>query len=176
MDWKALILSLLVVTFLTPASVVAQEAPAPGTARIGVFDSRGVAVAWGRSDAFRSRLSELTRQHTKAKEAGKTAEADSLEAIAVAWQDMLHRQVFSTAPIPQIMDELKAVLPGIAAEAGVDIIVNRWDMAYQKDNLETVDLTQKLAGHFNPTEETVTMINRLKNTPPVPLDDFQHEH
>ena len=90
-------------------------------------------------------------------------------------QRLAHERVFSTGNIDDIISMLSSELPGIAEEAGVDIIVNSWDIIYKHETVQFVDVTDLLVQFFNPTEEALETIEEIKVTPPVPME-FLTEH
>ena len=74
--------------------------------RIGVFNTRGVAMAYAgssRSDCMMAAVQKLRAEHKKAEAAGDEEKTEALAAQAVAIQEKIHAQVFSDAPIPEIL-------------------------------------------------------------------------
>jgi len=138
--------------------------------RVGTFNTRAVALAWGRSDAFQDWVGDLRK---RASEAEAAEDAELVEAIgseAAAQQDRLHRQVFGDDPIDDVLERMLEALPGIAQAAGVDIIDD--SLLYHGPSVELVDITDEMAAHWNPSEETVRMIGELLETEPVDVDDL----
>ena len=81
----------------------------------------------------------------------------------------MHQQVFSIASVADILEKVKADLPKIAQEAGVDIIVSKWEVAYKNPSIEIVDVTSHLVKLFNPDEKTLKLIEYLPKQSPIPL-------
>lgn len=165
--------SLFVVVLAAPGTPPAE---APDTApRIGVFDSRGVALAYGRSardDGMLAKVADIRRAHDEAAARGDTEEMQKLEGEAVAMQAEIHRQVFSGGPIDDILAMIKRDLPEIAATAGVDIIVN--DVLHRDEDVELIDITEAMCAPFAPDDTTLKMIRDIIRKPVVPeseLDD-----
>jgi len=154
--------------------------PAPGTPAVpetpgvvlGVFDSRAVAIAWAHTDEFRTYMDGLFRELAEAKAAGDAARVAELEAFGPALQRTLHEQGFSTGPVDDILEHVRDRLPDIAAQAGVDAIVSKWDLVWRAPSAETVDVTDVLCGAFEPDEETWESIHAIVATEPVPLDQL----
>ena len=119
---------------------------------IGVYDSRAVAVAFAGSEVFNKRMSALRNEHDKAKTAGDQKRVGQLEAEAVEGQKLMHKQAFSTAPVDNILEQIKDRLPAIKQKAGVAVLVSKWD----KDTLakhssaERVDVTMELIDALDP--------------------------
>jgi hypothetical protein len=155
----------------TPASKAAEPKAEKATLRVGVFDSRAVAVAYAGSQEFDAQLKRLMEEHQKAKAAGDTEKVKQLEAQGRQSQDQLHQQGFSTGSVANILEKIKDQLPGIAKEAGVDLIVSKWDVPYQVPGSQTVDVTQAMIKPFHPSEKTLRMIQGLEKVQPIPLEE-----
>ena len=139
--------------------------------RIGIYDSRAVAVAYAHSDWNDKRLKAKTAEMEKAKAAGDAKKIAELEAWGPAQQAKLHRQGFSTAPVDDILEHIKDKLPGIAKQANVITLVSKWDKKTLKryKSAELIDVTDLLTAQFNPNEKTLKTIEQLKNKKPIPL-------
>lgn len=119
----------------------------------GTYDSRAIAFAYWRQEG----------------EDGKPRFASYPDQIET------HKQVFSIAPPVQALDYIKDKLPGVMKEAGVEVIVSKWDMEelakYNPGNL--VDITDRLVKLYNPSEEVLRIMKGFETAEPVPLDsDF----
>ncbi len=154
-----------------------SAAAAPATAaktRIGIFDTRGVALAYGRSkraDCMLARVNELTRAHDDAKAAGDEKRLQELESQGVAMQDQIHRQVFSGAPIPEVLALIKEDMPGIARQANVSLIAG--EVLYHGEDVELVDVTLEMCAPFEPDAATLKMIKDLMTRPIVPESELR---
>jgi hypothetical protein len=142
--------------------------------RIGTFDSRAVAVAYGRSDAFNSQVADLMTEYEKAKTSGDEKRIKELEAEGPAKQELMEKQVFSTWPVNNILEQIEETIPEIANRADVDVIVCKWDIVYQGSGVEFVDVTDLMVSHFDPDDETLKIIEDLKEADPVPMDELKH--
>jgi hypothetical protein len=87
-------------------------------------------------------------------------------------QVRLHQQAFSTAGVTNIMAKVADSLPGIAREAGVALIVSKWEMPYLGPSVEVVDVTLPIARLFKPDEQTLKILGELKGQKPVPFDEL----
>lgn len=139
-------------------SILATLCPAEETLRVGTFDSRAIAIAYGRSEMCLQYVGSLKEKHNKAKEEGDEKLVKELEALGLATQQVLHQQGFSIASVADILEKVKAELPKIAEDAGVDIIVSKWEVVYRNPSIEIVDVTSHLVKLFNPDERTLKMI------------------
>ena len=88
---------------------------------VGTFDSRAVATAYMRSDKFNAAMNELKRNHKEAKAAGDEERTAQLEKKGSEIQHLGHQQVFSNAPIPNVLKEIEDQLDDVAKQAGVDV-------------------------------------------------------
>ena len=77
------------------------------TLRIGVYDSRAVAVAYGNSAEFRKSLDAVTADHKKAKDAKDDKRVKEIETQMKAKQRRAHEQGFSTGSVADIMAKIK---------------------------------------------------------------------
>lgn len=161
----------------TPKATDKPIAAAHAALRIGTFDSRGVALAYGRSarpDGMLAKVGEIRKRHDAAKADGNEARAKALEDEAVALQDLIHRQVFSGAPIDSILALIEDDLPKIAAAANVDLIVS--DVLHCRPGLDMTDVTFAMCAPFEPDDATTKMIVELIAQPPVPASQLARDH
>ncbi|MHC4910746.1 MAG: hypothetical protein ACYTF9_13625, partial [Planctomycetota bacterium] len=117
---------------IEPPRVPADDSGEGPAIRLGVFDSRAVAIASVNSARYKASLAELMEKTTKeieeARAAGDTDRVARLEARGPEMQQRLHEQGFGSAPVHEHLAHLKDKLPAIAERAGVDAIVSRWEL------------------------------------------------
>ncbi len=155
---------------LVTCSMLATLCPAKETLRVGTFDSRAIAAAYLRSEPVKQLVNIHFEKLNKAKEEGDEKLVKELEALGQAYQQVQHQQGFSIASVADILEKVKAELPKIAEDAGVDIIVSKWEVVYRNPSIEIVDVTSHLVKLFNPDERTLKMITEdLPKQAPVPL-------
>jgi hypothetical protein len=143
--------------------------PATDRIRIGTYDSRAVAIAYGRSKAFLTRVNELREQHKRATDAADQKAADRLAQEAQALQLRIHLQGFSNAPVDDILAKVSDRLPELAQRRGVAAVVSSAD--YRDDaRVEVVDVTDDLTALFEPDEQTQKVIADLKRQAPLPIE------
>ena len=144
--------------------------------RIGVYDSRAIAVAFAGSEAFNKWMSALREEHEKAKAARDQKRVAELEAEGAERQNLMHRQAFSTEPVDNILEQIKDRLPAIKQETGVGVLVSKWD----KDTLakhsfaERVDVTMELIHAFNPNERQRKTAIEIQKHKPIPLNQAKN--
>lgn len=154
----------------------AEGGAAAGSCRVGVFDSRAVAVAYAASKGFNEELALKMKEYRQAKDAGDQEKVKQLEAAGQAGQEQLHLQGFGTASVSGILDRIKDQLPAIARQNKVDLIVSKWDIAYQTPTVETVDITETIIEPFQPSERTRKIVADLKGKDPVPAEELKDLH
>ncbi|HEY1207486.1 MAG: hypothetical protein ABSH46_05505 [Bryobacteraceae bacterium] len=169
--------ALVVMVSVFCATALAQEPAAK--VRVGIYDSRAIAVAFGGSEAFQAstgkQLAALRAEYNEAKAAGNQKRVAELEAQGKAQQVLLHKQGFSTAPVDDILDHIKDKIPGIAKAAGVGPIVSKWDkdaLAKYK-SAELVDVTMPLVNAFHPIERQLKFAIEIQKQPPISLEEAE---
>ncbi|HYG34380.1 MAG TPA: hypothetical protein VEC99_06325 [Clostridia bacterium] len=158
----------------TLCATAADAPPATGSTksaenRIGVYNSRAVALAFYRSEAWNAELKRQMAERDKAKAAGDNQRVAALEKWGKESQDRAHRQTFGDAPIDNILAYMTNSLPQIKEQANVQTIAAR---APATGSAQTVDITAQMVKQFNPTEKTLKMIEDLKKHPPMSADKF----
>lgn len=138
--------------------------------RVGVYDSRAVAVAWANSTEFQATLKPIEAEHQKAKAADNEKRCKEIEAQMKARQHRAHEQAFSTGSVAPIMKIVKARLPEVAKQADVQLIVSKWELNYQAADAELVDVTDKLVALFHVSERGLKWCCEVQQKPPLPLE------
>jgi hypothetical protein len=135
-----------------------------------VFDSRAVAVAYAGSEYHEKFLEGVKARMKGAKEAG---DKKKMEAIS---QDMERRQLdfhlmgFGTDSVKELLLPVKDKLPAVAKNAGVDLIVSKWEVAFRNPDAKVVDVTLALVNLYNPNEKVLGWVRDMKGKAPVPRD------
>lgn len=159
-----------------PARVPPTE-PTGARPRVGVYDSRAIAVAFVGSEVYMATdgkaLAELRAEHEKAKAAGDTQRMATLEAKGKAQQAQMHQQAFSTAPVDAILAHIADQMPGTASAAGVAAIVSAWDRdaLAMYPNAERVDVTMALVDAFRPNDRQRKSAIEVQKHPPISLEE-----
>jgi hypothetical protein len=139
--------------------------------KIGVYDSRGVAIAYARSPEFRESMVKLRADYDRARAEGDSALLKKLGQEGPWTQVRLHQRGFSTAGAGDLLGKVADALPGVAREAGVVLIVSKWEMPYQDASVEVVDVTLPIAKLFKADEQTLKILGELKDQQPIPFDE-----
>jgi len=160
---------MLIFSFFVPSHV--QSQPAAEKIRVGIFDSRCVAMAYGRTD-FLKEIGELRKEHEKAKADGNDARVKELEKYGPTLQFIMHQQGFSTGSVMNIIKKIKDQIPAIAERNRVRLIISKWELCHQDDSVETVDVTDQMVSLFHPDEQTLEIIEDVKKMEPVPIEQI----
>lgn len=149
--------------------VSSARAQSNTTERIGIYDSRAVAVAYAGSSFQQTKMSELVSRQKQAKAAGDKKELARIEAEGRAWQAALHRQGFGTAPVDDLLTNISQALPTIQAEAGVTQLISKWNEPELKKHAdaERLDVTMKLVDAFHPSERQRRHAIEIQTKKPV---------
>jgi Skp family chaperone for outer membrane proteins len=166
---KTLVISCLVsILFLVTGITFSQQEISK--LRIGTFDSRCVAVAYGRSADFMKEIDVLRNDVAKAKEDGNEELAKELEQQGPTKQVLMHQQVFSNGSINNILEKIKDKLPTLAKDNNVKMILSKWEIPFADDSFEYVDITDQLVKFFNPDDATKKIIDNIKAMEPIPIE------
>jgi hypothetical protein len=162
---------LVAATFTICVGPAAAEKTAKSAMKIGVYDSRVVAVAYARSPEFVESMARLRADYEQAKAKGDSAQVKKLGQEGPWMQVRLHQRGFSTAGVGDLLAKVADALPGVAREAGVVLIVSKWEMPYQDASVEVVDVTLPIAKLFKADEQTLKILGELKDQKPIPFDE-----
>ena len=150
------------------AAQQSQEKTSGSKIRVGTFDSRALAMAYYRSEAFNRQMRDMRAELEKAKAARNKKRVKELEAEGPALQELMHKQGFSTWPVDNILEALKGKISEIATRADVEVIVSKWDIVYQRPGAEFIDVTDLMVRLFDPDEETLRIIRDIQKQDPIP--------
>ena len=140
--------------------------------RIGTYDGRAIAIAYAPSKF--NPVKEKMQKYEQAKTDGDKEKMKSLEEWGEKHQRQLHRQGFSNLPVHDLLAHVKDEIPAVAKQAGVVAIVSKCD--FTSDEVEVVDVTDRLVGLFDPSERTLKYVKEIKGQKPVDLDDLKEDH
>lgn len=160
-------------SLFAPCVRAAETNAAPG--RIGVYDSRMIAYAHFWTDAHQRDLNERVKAAKEAKAAGQTDRYRELTAALKKEQEQNHLQVFSTAPVDDVLAAMKERVAAVQQEAGVARLVSKWDdqtlSAFRRTT--QVDVTDSLLRDFKLTDKQKKVIADLRKQKPLPLEKAQ---
>jgi len=160
----------LAIWLLASAGAPAQTQPVKP--RLGVYDSRAVAVAYANSTEFREELKATRAEHERAKADNDTRKMKEIEARMKLGQRRAHEQAFSTGSVAGIMAKVSDKLPGVAEHAGVRAIVSKWELNFSSSEVETVDVTDELIALFHVSDKGKTWAKGIQSAKPIPMEQI----
>ncbi len=165
-SWCKAVMIALAAQWAAMGTAVAQ-APDAAT-RIGVYDSRAVAIAYAGSPHLRSRIEALKEQRAAALAAGDAAAAARLADEGAAIQRGLHAQGFGSAPVDDLLAHIAPQLPAVREHAGVGRLISKWDAAAlaAQPRAVRVDVTWALVEAFAPDERARRHAREIIAVPP----------
>lgn len=156
---------------LVAAVAVPSELRSQGDVRVGTFDSRAIAIAYGRSAEFAKELQQLRTDHQKAKEEKNDRLTAELENRGQMQQKLMHLQAFSHGSVSEILAKHSDLLAAVAKEQNVALIVPQSEIAFQGRAVQIVDVTEALATRLNSEPRIAQMLKEIKNVKPLPMLD-----
>ena len=139
--------------------------------RIGTYDSRAVALAWGRSAVAMKEISSRRPEYEKAKAEGNDKRMKEIEEEMKVRQDKMHWQVFGDWNIDDVLVKIRPNYPAIAQKAGVVAIVPRAE--FKDASVETVDVTELMAEQFAPDAKTKAIMKDIATKPPLVFEEMR---
>ena len=154
------------VLLVMPVLALAAETNA---VRIGVYDSRSIAVAFAGTPGFKADLERLKKDHEQALARGDRKRAAELAAEGEAWQRRMHQQGFGTAPVTEMLRSIAGQMPGIASNANVSAFVSVWDTntLARYPAAQRVDVTMALVDALHPNAQQRKWAIEAQKHPPV---------
>jgi hypothetical protein len=172
------LLATIALVISTNAGISIQETVAP-TSVVGIYDSRAVAIAFIRSEQMskylQKQMADFGTLRQRAVDQGDHGLVKSLDELGPAMQRKFHEQGFSGASIDDILATIESRLPAIAKEAGVDLILSRWEIDYRTSNAQALDITEQIAAEFQPNEATLKTMREIMKTEIVPASQLKSD-
>ena len=145
--------------------------------RVGVYDSRAVAIAHAHSDQWGKVLKEKMAEMEKARAAGNEEKVRQLEEWGSQHQAEAHLMGFGTAPVTELLEPYKDQVAQVARENGIDLIVSKWQFDYLAKDAETVDLTDQIVRLYHPNDRAQKIIDQLDTWQPLSREEIEaHDH
>lgn len=145
------------------------------THRIGVYDSRSIAIAYCGTEPHERRTKALLDALERAKQSGDEARIKACDQAVWEARKRLHRQGFSTAPVDDILKEIEDRIPSIQDEAGVSAIVSKWnEEALEKhpDALQ-IDVTDLLVRELHPIPRQLRYAEDIRSKAPISAEEIE---
>lgn len=158
---------LLLTFIITGLLLLTSESSAQNKLRVGIYDSRAIAVACMNSSMYKNPMYELTPKMKAAKEANDTKTISDIEREGLLRQAISHEQGFGTGSVMQYSELIKKGLAEIAKAEKLDVIVSKYELAFTGSQVVLVDITDKAVNFFNPTARVKSIVEEMKKTQPI---------
>lgn len=157
----------LIITILFTISEKGTNAQA--VQRIGVFDSRAVAVAFYNSKFSDTQqiFQSLGSQMQEAKSKDDKEAISELEREATLRQAMMHEQGFGKGSINNISETVKDKMTQLAKDENLSAIVSKWELVFSGKDVELIDITEKIVEFFEPNDQIKTMVKEIMQSEPI---------
>ena len=146
-----------------------KEANAQTKLRIGVFDSRAVAIAFYNSKFSSNQqiFTTLDSQMEEAKEKDDKEAIAKIEREATLRQAMMHQQGFGDGSVNNITGTIKDKMDQLAKNENLAAIVSKWELVFSGTDIELVDITVKVVDFFEPNERMKEMTKEVMLSEPI---------
>lgn len=147
---------------------IAQAGAATGP-RIGVYDSRAIAVAFAGSPRHEAQLAPVIAAMNAAKAAGDDAALAKVGQALREGQAQMHRQGFGTAPVDEILDLYTDKIDALKARYGLSALVSQWDEAALQAHadVEQFDVTDELIDVIGPSDRQRSAAQSVREHAPL---------
>ena len=177
MKYRMLLIGLLVVlsgiSYVCSRDSQASMGEKKRLLRVGVYDSRAIPMAYTYSHYGDDFMPKLSRKKKEAEAKGDVRKAQELEEQMQRHALKKHKQVFSTTPVRDLLSVIEKNISKVAKQAGVDLIVSKWQVDYLASDAETVDVTLEMAQAFEPDPGVLEKIKELMKTEPLTEEEVE---
>lgn len=137
--------------------------------RIGVFDSRAVAVAYYQSK-FSNAQETFGSLHARMKEAKDKDDKKAIEKIereGMLRQAFMHEQGFGRGSINNVTETMKDKMAQLAKSEKLSAIVSKWELVFSGVDVVSIDVTEKIVDFFEPNEKIKSMMKEIMQSEPI---------
>ncbi|MDY7107897.1 MAG: hypothetical protein SYC29_04595 [Planctomycetota bacterium] len=167
---STIVAAIILTLTLSPVGRSATEPEA--RLRVGVYDSRAIAVAYAASDF--NPVDEKMKQYEAAMAAGDESKVEKLEQWGERSQRRLHRQGFGRVPVTDLLAHVQDRFPEIAEQTDVDVIA--FECNYLARDVEEVDITMALVSLYDPSPKTLKTAREVMKHEPISLEEIERHH
>ena len=140
--------------------------------KIGTYDSRMVVMAYAKSDIFKKKVQEMSKEteaQLQSKDSVKMREG-ALKMISFSY--LLERTVFTSASATSTINLVRDEFPGLAKTAGVSLIVSKWDLNYSNPDIEIIDVTPLIVALFNKDDTSIKAAEEFAKQAPMSEEEY----
>jgi hypothetical protein len=135
--------------------------------RVGVYDSRCIAIWYYNSNEFNTKIKDLMDSLHKLKESKDTVHAKKLEEKGQLMQRIAHDKGFGRGSVAEILENKKDEIKSIASQENLLLIVSKWEVNYSDPEVEIVDVTLKLLDMLKAPESMKKQYEQMKSVKPI---------
>lgn len=135
--------------------------------KIGVYDSRIVAIWYFNTQEFKESNSKKMQEYQEAKKNNDTNKMNELKDYFPLLQRVLHDKGFGRGSVATIMEKRKADIDAFAEAEKLTALVSMWELNYLAKGAEKVDVTLKLLKALKAGDNIIIMYDEMKNQAPV---------
>lgn len=159
--FTGVILTIFIITVLT------TESAAQNKLRVGVYDSRAIAVACFNSSMHKDPMVDLRNKMKTARDANDTKTISEIEWEAVIRQAIGHDKGFGSGSVMTEIEIVKKELSELAKKEKLDLVVSKWELAFKGEKTEIIDITDKIARFFKPDNKVLGWLEEFKKKAPI---------
>jgi hypothetical protein len=158
---KTLVFCLTAIIFLS-AELIAKD-----KIRVGVFDSRAVAIWYFRSDENKKVMQDLFAERTEAVKKGDSALVKKINEKGPLLQRIAHDKGFGRGSVAEILEKHSDVIKELGKKEKLSLILSKWEVNYSAGDVELVDITLKLLDILKAPEDVKKMMSEIDKHKPV---------
>lgn len=135
--------------------------------RIGVYDSRCIAIWYFNSGEFSGKMKDLMASLKLAKEKNDTIQVKSIEEKGQLMQRIAHDKGFGRGSVAEILENRKSELAELAKNEKLSAIVSKWEVNFSSSEIELVDVTLKLLELLKAPDQIKKYYQDMKSQEPI---------
>lgn len=159
---KKILLIMLVATLLLSSELIAK-----GKQRIGVYDSRAIAICWFQSEDGQKGMKSMMEEYKAAKAKGDTVQAKKLEEKGQLMQRIAHDKGFGRGSVAEYFENKLSEFKELAKKEKLMAICSKWELNFSSPDVETVDITMNVLDMFKATDKVKKMVEEMKGIEPI---------
>ncbi len=144
--------------------------------KIGVYDSRSLAIAFAGSKQHEALIDDLTRKIEQAKADGDEKKADQIKKRIERERKTLHRQAFGTEPTHYYLSAYyRKKLSQLKEKLDLDRIVSKWNkesLEYYKD-FQQIDVTEQVIEIPGPNKKQRRSALEIRKHKPLTKEELE---
>jgi hypothetical protein len=135
--------------------------------KIGIYDSRLVAVAYANSEQFQAETKTAMEAYQKAIESKDSLSMKKIESERALMQRIFHDKGFGKGSVAEYLENKEDIFRALATKFDLISIVSKWELNYHSDDIELIDITIDLLKELKANEKVLKMYETMKSNPPV---------